>query len=555
MLDVERERLSGSHLSALGDRGSAAGVGVEGSAMTAAELRSLSLRQLGSALSSGATSSTEVTKAYLARIDAVEPILHACTVVLREEALAAAGAADARIGRGERRGALDGVPLTLKESLDLRGHPSTLGMPSRARLIASEDAAMVAVLREAGAVFLAKTNVSQALLFHESRNPLFGATNNPWDLARGPGGSSGGEAAIIAAGGSPVGVGTDIGGSIRGPAHVCGIVGLKPTNDRWSVAGSQGGQPGQEVVRGQSGPMGRTVDDVRVLWEGCDPARIAARDPRVPPLPLGDTTSPVRGLRVGWFVDDGTVTVSAAGRRAVERAVHALQDAGCVVVEFPPRNVEELIAVYLGGMSADGGVTLREQIDDADLDDALTMLWRLQRLPATARRVAARVMEARGDGVVARMLRALGEKRVADVWALTRRARALAVEELVAWDRAGLDGLVCPPHATPALPHGASRDFALGGALAMRFNLVNFPAGVVPVTCVRPEEQQRPAGRGRLEQAAARIDAGSAGLPVGVQVVARPWREDICLRLMSAVEAGVRGDDGPPTLPAPIPGG
>jgi fatty acid amide hydrolase len=521
--------------------------------MTAAELRTMDLRALDRALSTGATSSTEVTQAYLARIDAVEPVVRACTVVLHDEALAAAAAADARRQRGERRGPLDGVPVTLKESLDLRGHASTLGMPGRVGKAAVDDAVMVAVLREAGAVFLAKTNVSQALLFHESRNPVFGATNNPWDLARGPGGSSGGEAAIIAAGGSPAGVGSDVGGSIRGPAHVCGIVGLKPTNDRWSMVGSQAGQPGQEVVRGQSGPMGRTVVDVRALWEGCDPARIAARDPRVPPLPHGDAGADVRGLRVGFFVDDGTVGVCAAGRRAVDRAVRALQDAGCVVVEAPPRNVDELLSVYLGAMSADGGATLRSQIADDEVDDALSMLWRLQKLPAAARRLAAFAMETRGDMPVARMLRALGEKRVADVWALTRRARALAVEELTTWDRGGLDALVCPPHATPALPHGASRDFSLGGALCMRFNLLNFPAGVVPVTRVRVEEQLRANPKGRLEQAAARVDAGSAGLPVGVQIVARPWREDVCLRLMAAVEAGVRGDDGFPGLPAPLP--
>ena len=150
----------------------------------------------------------------------------------------------------------------------------------------------------------------------------------------------------------------------------------------------------------------------------------------------------------------------------------------------------------------------------------------------------------------ARLLRALGEKRVAEVWALTKQARALAVDELAAWSRAGLDAVICPPHATPALPHGLSRDFSLGGALSMRFNLLNFPAGVVPVTRVRPEEQLRPAPRGRFEKVAAVVDADSAGLPVGVQVVARPFREDVCLRVMGAVETGVRDDDGFPVLPA-----
>jgi fatty acid amide hydrolase len=139
------------------------------------------------------------------------------------------------------------------------------------------------------------------------------------------------------------------------------------------------------------------------------------------------------------------------------------------------------------------------------------------------------------------------------VWALTKKARARAVDELQAWNNAGLDAVVCPPHATPALPHGLSRDFSLGGALSMRFNLLDFPAGVVPVTRVRPEEQLRAAPRGRFEKVAAVVDAGSAGLPVGVQIVARPFREDVCLRVMGAVEAGVVDDEGFPRLPAPLP--
>ena len=210
-------------------------------------------------LAAGEISSEELTRAHLDRIDRVDARVKAFTMVLRHEALAAARRADEERRRGDARSPLHGLPISVKESLDMAGLASTLGAVSRKTHRAGEDAVVIELLRDAGAVILGRTNVSQLLLYHESRNPLFGQTANPWSLDHTPGGSSGGEGAAIAAGMSPLGVGTDVGGSIRVPAHFSGIAGLKPTLDRWSNGGSNTALRGQEAVRSQVGPMARTA--------------------------------------------------------------------------------------------------------------------------------------------------------------------------------------------------------------------------------------------------------------------------------------------------------
>jgi len=502
-------------------------------------------------LTKGELSSVDVTRAFLARIAEVQPTLRPMTRVFAKEALAMAEAADQRRRRGARLSPLDGVPMTLKESIPTEGSEVTLGMPRRKGAIASKDAVVAHILREAGAVFLGKTNLSQAMLFHESRNPLFGTTLNPWDPARTPGGSSGGEAAAIAAYASPGGFGTDIGGSIRVPAHFTGTVGLKPTVDRISNLGLGAAIPGQEVIRGQIGPMARFTRDLVLLLDVVSPKRCAALDPRVPALPIGDPDEiDPQKLTVGFFVDDGVVRSSRAVARAVLRAKDALVDAGVTVIPYDPPHTEEILFTYLGALSSDGAKTVAAALDEDDVDPALSLLLTLVKLPRAARKAAALSLAVVGERVAGRMLEVIGEKSVAELWALTRRARELQAEVFSTWRHLRLDAVICPPHATPALPHGASRDFTVGGALSMRYNLLDFPAGVVPVTRVRDDETtpESPA-RERHERRAARVDLGSAGLPVGVQVVAPPRREDIVLRLMQVIESSPILDDERPQFP------
>src|ERR1700694_388997 len=230
-------------------------------------LTSLSATELATMIARGDLSSVEAVEAHIERIERVNPGLNAVVVKRYDAARAEARQADERRTNGEVLGPLHGVPITIKESLDLIDTPSTFGLQSRASILARQDDLYVARMRKAGAIILGKTNVAQLLYYIESDNPVYGRTNNPWNLDRSPGGSSGGQAAIIAAGGSPMGLGTDIGGSIRVPATFCGIAGLKPTSGRTPDAGRYSEPLGERAIVSQAGVLARQVADVALGLE------------------------------------------------------------------------------------------------------------------------------------------------------------------------------------------------------------------------------------------------------------------------------------------------
>ena len=514
------------------------------------ELFRKSARELSSLLTKGEVSSVEVTRTHLDRIAAVDGKLRAFTVVWRDEALASAQRADEERSRGEARGPLHGLPVSIKECLDVAGQATTLGLHSRRDRKAPRDAALVELLRGAGAVLLGRTNISQTMMFQEARNPIFGQTANPFSLAHTPGGSSGGEGAAIASGCSPLGIGTDIGGSVRVPAAFSGVCGLKPTLDRWPMRGSQTMMPGQEVVRGMAGPLARTTADLTLLMTAFSPAKQAALDPRTPPLPVEDPAShDVRGARVGWYVEDGFVKTSTAIARGVERARAALLARGCELVPFTPPLFEEATLGYFAALSADGGHVLRNAVAGGPVDPVIAGLMRIGRLPQAARTGIAWLLERRGELAAAKLLRVVREKSVPELQEITIALRRVRAVLLDAMDDQRIDFLLCPAFATPAVPHGLTRDFVVAGAHSMLFNTVQFPAGVVPVGTVRANEILRPGARGRLETRAAEVDRQSAGLPIAVQLVARPWQESRLLAIMSALEAEVRRDPEYPITP------
>jgi fatty acid amide hydrolase len=470
-------------------------------------------------LARGDFSTRELVDAHLDRIHSLDARLHAFTTVFDDEARAHASRLDDERAAGKVRGPLHGVPISVKECLDLEGHPTTLGLRSRQNTVATRDAAMVTLLREMGAVILGRTNLSQTMLFAESRNPLFGQTANPWSLA-------------------------------HSPAAVCGVCALKPTLDLLPMRGVQGVLRGQEAVRSMLGTITRTVDDQARVYAAFPRDRMAALDPRVPPLPWRDPGEVnLRGLRVGWYTDDGTLPVSASVRRAVETAADVLAAQGVTVIPCTPPNVPGLVADYLGALSADGGETLRAALGSDPPDPTLAPLLSLAKIPDRGRVVLARAASLVGQGRLGAMLDAMGEKSVAELWRLTDRLRAWRFEVLDVMDRARLDALVCPAFATPALPHGMSKNFTLASVSALTWNAAQFPGGVVPVGRVRGEETRRAGGRDAMERHAAKVDAQSAGLPLSVQVVGRPWQEPTVLALMAAVERVVREAEDFPRTP------
>lgn len=507
-------------------------------------------------LAAGEVSSRALVEAHIARIEAVDGRIGAIVHRRFDEARAEADAADAARAKGQG-GPLAGLPITVKENFLLAGTASTLGLEARRGHRATDDAVLVEALRDAGAIILAKTNVPQLLLAQESENRIYGRTRNPWHLGRSPGGSSGGEAAAIAAGMSPLGFGSDIGGSIRIPCHFTGIAGLKPTLDRWSCRGMMGAVPGQELVRAQSGPLARSVADLVRVWKALDPVAMAARDPYVPPLPAGDPAAiDVAGLRIGWYVDDGYLAPTPAIARAVQRARDALIDAGATLVPHREPDEGEVLYLWLSGISSDGGASYQRALAGEAFADVLKQSATVLRLPDPARRAMAAVLDRLGEKRVSRLLKVLGRKPVEAYWDRVAERTVMRRAMLDAWNEQRLDAVVCPPHTTPAMAHGQSGDYTLGLANMFRYALCNMPAGIVPVARVQEADRMPAPGRGadRIDKARAAIDAGALGLPVGVQVVARPFREDVALAVMAAVEQRVIvHEDFPHTPIDPMP--
>lgn len=533
---------------------------------SAASPADLSATEMMERMGDGRLTSVEIIEACRDRAAAVEPQINALVYSFWDRALVEASAVDAARGRPKGKGKkgktalgpLAGLPITIKESIATEGLPVTFGVENRLRSRpADADAVVVQLAREQGAIVVGKTNIPQMLIFNETDNGYWGRTNNPWSLSRTPGGSSGGEAAALATGISALGIGTDIGGSIRVPAAYCGITGLKPTVDRWSSLGVLGALPGQEAIRGQVGPMARTVQDLILLFESMTPQRQHELDCTIPPLGTGSLET--KGLTIGWYDDDGYLAPSGAVGRGVREAASALEGAGFKVKRFVPPSAQALMDTYFAALSSDGAETLQRVLGSDPTMPQLQGLLRTAKLPKAIRQTLATILGLTGERRAASVVSSLGNKSVARFWEIIAQRTAIRRQAAAEWDRAGVDVVLCPPHATGPLLHGQSTEFSMGGNYAMRYNLLNFPAGTLPVTFIQDAETVRgvgsaaPAPTDRVERIAAAVDLNSGGLPVSVQVVARPWQESRVLAVMGALERVLAGGESVPVTPVPLP--
>ncbi len=450
---------------------------------------------LAQAIRTKKVSSEEVVKAHLRRIEEVNPKLNAVVLLTADAAIAEARKADAALARGDLKGPLHGVPMTIKDSLETAGIVSTAGTQGRASFVPSQDAPVVSRLRAAGAILLGKTNLPELSLGFESINGVYGRTNNPYNLACTPGGSSGGEAAIIAAGGSPLGLGADAGGSIRLPAHFCGIAGLKPTTDRVPRTGHFPPFGGVQNALWQIGPMARFVEDLILTFPII--AGMDWRDPAIVPMPLGDPGAvDLRKLRVAFHTDNGILSPTPETSEVVKRSAKILSEGGSAVEEARPQGIEQANEIISGIFGADGGAGVRKALQMAGTKEANPFLR--ERLEVL--------------GPFKKSIIEFGD--LLDKWDDFRRKMFSFLE--------GHDVIICPACACPALPHGSTHNKLAAFSYTRAFNLTGWPAVVV------------------------RGGTSPEGLPIGVQVVARPWREDVVLGVAKRIEAALGGWQRPP---------
>jgi fatty acid amide hydrolase len=514
----------------------------------------LGASELAAEIAAGRCTAREAVDACIARIEAVNPALNAVVVTRFDQARVEADAADAAQRAGSALGPLHGVPITIKEQFAVAGMPTTLGVAE-----AENDACdgpLVARLRAAGAIVLGKTNVPQLLIYNESDNPVYGRTNNPWNLERSSGGSSGGEAAIVAACGSALGLGSDIGGSLRAPAHACGIAALKPTSGRLTNEDARPGgyAGGQIAIISQPGPLARNVEDLALAMRVLAAPGQERLDPDIAPVPWRDPGDiDVRGLRIASYEDDGYFPASPAVKRAVREATVALRALGAHVEMFAPPDVAGAMHTFFGILAADGARGARTRLGKAKRDPRITGLLQSVGIPNVLRPLALAAARASGQARLARQLAAIRPSATHEFWSLVEAQAAYRRRFIAELDRGGFDAIVCPPLALPALKHGSAYFLAGAASYSMIYNLLGMPAGVVPVTRVRADEAvARTTGRDLVDRKAAEVERGSAGLPVGVQVVARHWREDVVLAVMAALQDALRGGAEYPALPPSI---
>jgi amidase len=452
------------------------------------ELLSYSATELASLVRRRQVSSRELIAAHLARISEIEPKLHATVEILDETAVKQAEAADAALARGEAAGPLHGVPFSIKDSIEVAGTVCTAGTLGRKGAAPSaEDATLVARLRAAGGIPIARTNLPDLLFAFESDNLLFGRTNNPYGLDRTSGGSSGGEAALIAACGSPLGLGSDAAGSVRLPAAFCGIAGIKPTSGRFPRTGHFPPAGGWIEALWQIGPMSRRVEDLIAVVPLLAPPD--GRDATAVGMPVPDAAGVhLRELRAAFYTDNGFAQVGEEVAAVVRAAARALETETVCMEEARPACLAAAYDLEMKWIGPDGGDSLLEylaQLGSTRLHPLLTG-WIEKLQPYRTGLAGLQRYWAEWDAYRAEML------------AFLRR----------------YDVILAPACSQPAIPHGTSTLDAnfRGFSYTMAYNVAGWPAAVV------------------------RCGESAEGLPIAVQVIAGPWREDRVLAVALALE-------------------
>ncbi len=461
-------------------------------APTANELLNKSTVEIAKLLSTGEVSAVEVVNACYARIDAVNPKINAVVTTCRERALAEAAKADALLASGKSLGALHGVPFTVKDSFDTEGVLSTGGTLGRKNFIPTKDATVVARARAAGAILLGKTNTPEFTLGGGGKgtvNLVFGLTKNPYNLSYQPSGSSGGAGAIVAAGGAYFDIGSDYGGSIRGPAYANGIAGIKPTLGRVPRTGHIVGYGGAFDTFQETGPMARRVEDINLLMtilSGPDDW-----DATMSPVPLDNPAAVnLKSLRVAYYTTNGIMDPTKEVQALVKQCVGYFKKLGCKVKEDMPPNMEKLAEV-------------RTKFNGADDREHIRRLLKLH-----------------GTTQASPGLRVAGELvSSADFTRLCEEMDAIKSEQLAWFEQ--YDLIICPASQRAPIPLDFTQpqEVRSKSSYTSQYNTTGWPAGVVR------------AGTSKED----------AGLPLGIQLVAQPWRDDIVIAAMAYVEQQTGG--------------
>lgn len=504
------------------------------------QLNYLSASELLQLIDKGEVSSRQVTQHFIDTIKQKDPDINAVVVPLFEQALREADHADELFREGKRTGKLHGLPITIKECLDLKGTPSTLGVVRRKDDIRQNTDDYIAALQREGAIILGKTNVAQLLIYFESCNPVYGVTKNPFNVKYSCGGSSGGEGAVIAYGGSPIGIGTDIGGSIRIPAAFCGVCSIKPTMQRIPDLCRFVDNPLPVSINSVTGVIGNSADDLQLMLEIINTE--ASKKNKNEPLKSIKEVD-ITKLKVGYFLSDGLFEPMSAVKRGVLEAVEQLKKAGVQVTEFTPPNLVEAEELFFKILSADEAVLFTQNLQKEKAMPQAAGLLMLAKAPAFVRSILSGLTGLLGQKAVNRIIPYFGGKGETFRKENIERQKAFTAKYEAAMNNSAigkLDAVLSPVCAMPAILHNTADKVGLGGIYTGQYNVTGFPAGVATVSKVKPEEAIGRKTTADLSiKTAAKIEASSTGLPLAVQIAARHWDEHIVLALIKQLHRKV----------------
>uniref|UniRef100_A0A3B4FC05 Fatty-acid amide hydrolase 1 n=1 Tax=Pundamilia nyererei TaxID=303518 RepID=A0A3B4FC05_9CICH len=500
----------------------------------------LSLSELTQQLKEGSLTPEDVLYSYMEKTLAVNKKLNCCTEILLEslDQLTTVGS--------NKDGLLYGVPVSIKENLAFKNHDCSCGVIINLDQPAEKDSVLVQVLKKQGAIPFVKTNLPQGLLSYDCSNPIYGQTVNPHNPQKTPGGSSGGEAALIGGGGSLLGIGTDLGGSIRLPSSFCGICGFKPTAHRLSLQGFRSICRGQKSVSSSPGPMARDVDSLALCMQAllCD--HMFSLDPTVPPLPFNmEIYRSSRPLRIGYLENDGYLQPSPSMVRGVREVKALLEQAGHTLVPYAPLKISQIVPeLLITGVYADGATTLLQKLKGALLDPSLKRQVFTHSLPKWFKKILSFLLKPVSPRLSSNVSAICGVRSVSDLWKQHAAVEDYIQETIAHWRSCNIDVLLSPMIGPASrLLHADKVSTAV--SCTMLYNLLKFPAGVVTVSTVTAKDEEelkhyKGCYQDSFDKSLKEAMTGGEGLPVAVQCVALPWQDELCLRFMKEVEQLVK---------------
>ncbi|KAG6856929.1 hypothetical protein H0H87_012180 [Tephrocybe sp. NHM501043] len=504
------------------------------------KIHALSLSQLVAGCKAGEINPADVMAAYTKKAVAAQAATNCLTDLMFDEALRIPAVAngphntDLDAFDSVRDRSLLGVPVSIKDTVDFAGHDTTIGFSRNTNNPVSSSSAIVRLLQDNGALVHAKTTVPTGLLGLETSSEVFGRTSNPYKATHTAGASTGGGAALVACGGSKIEIGSDLAGSVRIPAHFCGIWSLKGSVGRFPSWGNHSSMEGLEGIQLVTSPMASSLEDLDEFWKRVVMAKPWEYDHTCHPIPWRDVDLREDGRKLKWgiMLEGGAVPITPACKRALSMVAAALRKQGHEVVEFVPPNMERGLNIAYQLLFSDGGEQIRSLLSlNENVSKASSSVLDLLSLPKSFKQFLA-YLTRKSDPASATLLRIMHPKTVTELRTLTAQRETYRAEWHESWREKGLDFVLTVPHPFPAFRHGESEKVNLmTAAFTTIFSLLDYTAGVIPVTFVNKELDCLPADfkvdspLGTLAYSVYDVN-DMHGLPLGVQIVGRRLEEE-----------------------------